>query len=96
MPSVSVAKPIVGMKGRWQCTPRATYICGIHKLLNTSQEIHMKRIYLVTISQTIEVVASDEDEARIVAAMSYDFANSHFEVEIEEPQEGRMSDADYS
>lgn len=56
----------------------------------------MKRIYLVTISQTIEVVASDEDEARIVAAMSYDFANSHFEVEIEEPQEGRMSDADYS
>ena len=53
----------------------------------------MDRIYLVTISQTIEVVASDEDEARIVAAMSYDFANSDFE--IEEPQEGRMSDADY-
>lgn len=47
----------------------------------------MDYIYLVTISQTIEVVASDEDEARIVAAMSYDFGNSEFEIEIQEPQE---------
>ena len=53
----------------------------------------MERIYLVTISQTIEVVAPNEDEARIEAAFRYNFENSEFV--IEEPQEGRMSDADY-
>ena len=53
----------------------------------------MNRIYLVTISQTIEVVASDEDEARLMALDAHDWANSQFEVE--EPQEGRISDADY-
>lgn len=53
----------------------------------------MKRIYLVTISQTIEVVASDEEDARLMAICAYDFADAEFE--IEEPQEGRMSDADY-
>ncbi len=53
----------------------------------------MKRIYLVTISQTIEVVASDEENARLMALDAYDFGNAEFL--IEEPQEGRMSDADY-
>ena len=51
----------------------------------------MNKIYLVTISQTIEVVAPDEDEARIEAAFQYNFENSEFVVE--EPQEGRMSPA---
>ena len=60
----------------------------------------MSRIYLVTISQTIEVVASDEDEARLIAIESElrNFKEWHFdnsEFEIVEPQEGRMSDADY-
>ena len=54
----------------------------------------MNRIYLVTISQTIEVVASDEDQARLMALDAYHFANAEFE--IEEPPDGRMSDADYS
>ena len=53
----------------------------------------MNRIYLVTISQTIEVVASDEDQARVNAVSAWSFADAEFE--IEEPQEGRMSDADY-
>jgi len=55
----------------------------------------MNRIYLVTTSLTSEVVASDEDEARLIALDAYDWANADVEVEIVEPQEGRMSDADY-
>lgn len=46
----------------------------------------MDRIYLVTISQTIEVVAPNEDEAIIEASFRYNFENSKFVVE--EPQEG--------
>jgi len=55
----------------------------------------MNRIYLVTISLTSEVIASDENQARIIALDAYDFANADIEVEVQEPQEGRMSDADY-
>lgn len=51
----------------------------------------MDRIYLVTISQTIEVVAPNEDEAKIKASFQYNFKNSEFIVE--EQQEEKMSPA---
>ena len=53
----------------------------------------MKRIYLVTMTQTIEVTAEDEDEAQVMACELFDHSNTEFE--INEPQEGRLGRADY-
>ena len=53
----------------------------------------MKRIYLVTMTQTIEVTAEDEYEAQVTASELFDHSNTEFE--IDEPQEGRIGEADY-
>lgn len=53
----------------------------------------MKRIYLVTMTQTIEVTAQDEGEAQIQACELFDHANTEYI--IEQPQEGKLSAADY-
>lgn len=53
----------------------------------------MKRIYLVTMTQTIQVTAQDEDEAQVTASELFDHSNTEFE--INEPQEGRISEADF-
>ena len=37
--------------------------------------------YLVTISEEIEVEASDETEAEITAAQCFDFGSAYFDVE---------------
>ena len=53
----------------------------------------MKKIYLVTMKQTIEVTAQDEYEAENEAYELFDHANTKFI--IEQPQEGKASYADY-